>query len=103
MNYDGTQVTSRSLGDLIPLVLGNITDVYEQRPDLILAAWPDIVGPGFASMSEAVSFVNGVITVKVKNSTLLSLLNQNDKPQLLANIRKKFPNVTIQNIIFRMG
>lgn len=102
-NYDGTELTTRSIGDLIPLVLGSISDVYQDRPDLILAAWPGIVGPAFSTMTQAVSFHEGVLTVKVKNSTLFSLLNQNDKPRLLSSVRKKFPNVTIYNIIFKMG
>lgn len=102
-NYDGTEVTTRSLGDLIPAVLSRITEVNQDRPDLILAAWPAIIGTNLAGMAQAVSFNEGYLVVKVKNSTLYSLLNHNDRPKLLSNLRKKFPNVTIHNIIFRMG
>jgi hypothetical protein len=102
-NYNGTEVTTRSLGELIPSVLSRISEVNQERPDLILAAWPGIIGSNLAAMTQAVSFTDGILVVKVKNSTLYSLLNQNDKPKLLSNLRKKFPKVTIHNIIFRMG
>jgi hypothetical protein len=102
-NYDGTEVTTRALGDLIPVVLSKITEVNRDRPDLILAAWPGIIGSNLAVMTKAVSFSDGCLFVKVKNSTLYSLLNQNEKPKLLSILRKKFPNVTIHNIMFRMG
>jgi hypothetical protein len=73
------------------------------RPDLILEAWPEVIGLKLAGMTQAVSFANGMLVVKVKNSTLHSLLSQNDKPRILNNLRKKFPNVTIKDIVFRIG
>jgi hypothetical protein len=41
--------------------------------------------------------------VKVKNSTLHSLLSQNDKPRILQLLRQQFPNAEIKNIYFRIG
>jgi hypothetical protein len=41
--------------------------------------------------------------VKVKNSTLHSLLRQNDKARIMANLKAKFPHVRINNIVFRIG
>ena len=101
--YDGTQVTSRRLTDLLPDVLSKIGEVYQQRSDLILAMWPEIIGSKFASMTQAVSFSNGVLLVKVKNSTLHSLLSQNEKMRLLNLLRQKFPHTEIKNICFRIG
>jgi hypothetical protein len=65
--------------------------------------WPDVIGPKLASMTQAHSFVDGVLLVKVKNSTLHSLLSQNDKPRILNLLRKRFPNVEIKTIYFRIG
>ena len=67
--YDGTEVTSHRMTDLIPHVLSKISEVYEQRTDLILAMWPDIIGPKLATMTQAVSFADGVLVVKVNNIT----------------------------------
>lgn len=101
--YDGTQITSHRMADLLPHVLAKIGEVYDQRPDLILAVWPDIIGPKLAGMAQAVSFAEGVLIVKVKNSTLHSLLSQNDKLRILNMLRQKFPRVEITNICFRIG
>lgn len=102
-NYDGSQVTTRRFTDLLPTVLEQIGEVYKDRPDLILASWPEVIGPKLAPLTQAFSFQDGILVVKVKNSTLYSLLSQNDKPRLLSNLRKKFPKVTINNIQFRLG
>jgi Dna[CI] antecedent, DciA len=101
--YDGTQVTTRSVVDLLPQVLSKIGDVYHQQADLLLAGWPEIIGPKLATMTQAVSFIEGVLLVKVKNSTLHSLLSQHDKLRILTLLRKKFTQVEIKNIHFRMG
>lgn len=101
--YDGTQVTSHRMADLLPRVLAKIGEVYQQRADLILAMWPEIIGCKLATMTQAVSFANGVLVVKVKNSTLHSLLSQNEKLRLLHLLRQKFPHAEIKNIVFRIG
>jgi hypothetical protein len=101
--YDGTSLTSHHIRDLLPSVLRSIGEVYQERPDLILAAWPEVIGEKLAAMTQAASFELGILTVKVKNSTLYSLLTQNEKPRLLRSLRDKFPKITIKNILFRMG
>ena len=102
-NYDGTDITTHKVSDLLPTVLSQIGQKHNQRPDLVLAAWSDVIGPQLASMTQALSFVDGILTVKVKNSTLHSLLSQNDKNRILSNLRQKFPNVLIKTIFFRIG
>ncbi len=102
-NYDGTQLTTRSIHDLLPNVLSKINNVYSQKSDLILAMWPELIGPKLVSMTQAVSFADGVLVVKVKNSTLHSLLSQNEKPRLLSALRKKFPQTDIRNISFKIS
>lgn len=101
--YDGTEVTTKSLGDLLPSILAKVGDSYSDRPDLILASWPDVIGPKLAPMTQVQSFQEGVLFVKVKNSTLHSLLSQHDKQKILTTLRQKFPKVEIKNIVFRMG
>lgn len=68
-----------------------------------MAAWPDVVGPLLAPMTKVVSFVDGILTVKVKNSTLYSLLSQTEKARLIKNLRDKFPQTSIRTINFRLG
>lgn len=102
-NYDGEKPTSKPLSQLIPLVLEQISMNFSDRPDLILASWPEIIGPRLAPMTQAVSFIDGILLVKVKNSTLYSLLSQNDKPKLVQKLREKFPKILIKTILFRIG
>lgn len=101
--YDGTSVTSHQLSSIVLKVVSRIEGVYQQRSDLILATWSGIIGDKLAPMTQAVSFIDGVLTVKVKNSTLHSLLERNEKVRLLHLLRKKFPHVEIKNISFRIG
>lgn len=102
-NYDGTKVTTHRVTDLLPVILSQIGESYQDRPDLILASWPEIIGSNLAPMTKAMSFVDGILIVKVKNSTLHSLLSQHDKPRIISSLRQKFPKIEIKNIVFRIG
>lgn len=98
-----TAVTTKNLRLLLPSILRKIGKKQEQRPDLILASWPLLVGERIATMTNATSFEDGVLTIKVKNSSLLSLLTQHERPRLLRELRAKFPSAMIKNIRFRIG
>lgn len=102
-NYDGTKKTSKQLDEVLSLVMKQVGELHHARPDLILAVWPDIIGPQHAKMTQAQSFVDGVLTVRVTNSTLHSLLVQRERGRLLRSLRQKFPRAGIKGIYFRMG
>lgn len=102
-NYDGTGITSHQVSDVLSKALSQIGEVFQGRPDLVIAAWPEIVGQQLAGMTQAVSFIDGILTVKVKNSTLYSLMSQHDKPRMLQLLRQKFPKTPIKTIMFRIG
>ena len=102
-NYDGIDLTSHQLSGLLTGVLTKVSEVYQERPDLVLASWPEVIGPRLSAMTQALSFTNGVLVVLVKNSTLHSLLNQNDKPRILQVLRQRFPKIQIHNVLFRIG
>ncbi len=61
--YDGTEITTRPIAQLLPVVLSKIGEVYSQRGELILALWPDVIGPSLAAMTQAVSFSEGILVV----------------------------------------
>jgi len=98
-----TVSTARPISELLPAMLKDIDKNYKQRPDAIVKGWSEIVGERMAPMGQALSFKEGVLFVKVSNSTLYSLLAQQEKPRLLKQLKEKFPSRTIQNIVFRMG
>ena len=102
-NYQGIAPTSHHLQDILPAVLGKIGEAYKERPDLIMAAWSQLIGPQLAGMTEPVSFSEGVLIVRVKNSSLYALLRQYERPKLLKKLRERFPKTLIKNIYFRAG
>jgi hypothetical protein len=100
---EGAEQTNKQLKDLLPKALGKIGALHRDRPDLILAAWSQVIGEKLAPMTKAVSFDQGILVVKVGNSTLYSLLSQHEKGRLIRCLREKFPSVEIKNIHFRIG
>jgi hypothetical protein len=93
----------KPISELLPTLLKQIRGRHQQRPDLIIAAWPEIIGEKLAPMTEAVSFEKGVLFIKVKNSTLYSLLSQHEKKRLVKSLQERFLSVEIRDILFRIG
>jgi len=91
------------MGDVLPSVLAFVEKNFADRPDLIIAAWPDIIGAKFAGFTRAESFIDGVLVVRVANSTLLSLLSLYEKPKLLGSLKERFPTAHIEQLVFKIG
>ena len=100
---DRSERTNKQLQDLLPKMLSGIGALHRDRPDLIVAYWPQLIGEKLSGMTQAVSFDQGVLYVKVSNSTLYSLLAQHERGRLLKSLREKFPQVEIKNIHFKIG
>lgn len=96
-------LTNKNIQQLLTTAMRQINEKQKQRPDLILSAWPTLIGERLAKMTKAHSFDEGILLVKVRNSPLLSLLNSHEKPRLLKELRQKFPSVSIHNIRFIIG
>lgn len=99
--YDGTEIPARSLSDLLPQILGEIS--RKSTPlgkEAISLCWAQILGEKMAPLTECVSWTDGVLTVKVKSATLYSLLCQHEKARLLKKLQEQFP---IRNLVFRVG
>ena len=82
-NYSGTEVTSRPIQALFPKILGRLSSAFKERPDLIVNAWPEVVGSKLAPMARATHFSSGVLHIKVSNSSLFALLAGPEKAKLL--------------------
>ncbi len=102
-NYKGTDKTSHHVKDVIPSVMSKISAHYQNRPEQVLASWSQVIGPELANMTQAISFHEGILKVRVNNSTLLSLLRQHERVRLLATLKKRLPHVEIKNIHFQIG
>lgn len=102
-NYDGTATTSKDLRDLLGPVLTNLNASFSAQKEEVFKAWSDIIGTNIAPLAIPVSFDKGILTIKVKSSTLYSLLCTRDKHKLLKELQERFSKATVQNIIFRVG
>jgi Dna[CI] antecedent, DciA len=98
-----TESCSVELKTLLPSLLRKMEKLQQDRPQQIIDAWPKVVGEKWALLSKAASFVDGILIVKVKNSTVLSQLVQYEKQKILKSLREKFPSHTIHEIRFCMG
>ena len=95
------QPTAKSAEVVMDRVWKKIQSKYHDRPDLILVGWKEIVGERIAPMTEAKEFVDGILYVKVHNSSTLQNFHMT-KQHLLQKIRQRFKSVKIDDIKFSM-
>ncbi len=101
--YKKTSRTNKILRDVLSDFIVQMEQKYTKQPKKILDCWPGIIGKKLAPMTEAMSFENKVLYVKVKSSTLHSILCMQEKYRLLKIMQNKFSKDTIRNIIFKIG
>ena len=99
-NYSGTESPAKKVSELLPEIASEIAKKASIPDEAIFQYWNMLIGERVALMTEPVSFVDEVLTVKVKSSTLYSLLAVHEKAKLLASLQDKF---SIRNIVFRVG
>lgn len=102
-NFDGTKVTTHAIHQLLPQMLLAMEEKAQKNMGEIALQWKEIIGEKMAGMTEVQSFVEGILTIKVKNSTLYSLLCQHEKKRLLSALQKKCPKEKIDDLKFRIG
>jgi hypothetical protein len=99
-NYAGVENPAKKMADLLPEVLSELAKKIKDPREEIYTFWRELIGEKWASLAEPISFIDGILTVKVKSSTLYSLLVTHERPRLLARLQEKF---SIRNLIFRVG
>jgi predicted nucleic acid-binding Zn ribbon protein len=99
-NFDGTRSPGVKIGDLLPDLLAGIEKKNEVPAEAVFREWAFILGEKMASLTKPVSFVDGVLTVIVKSSTLYSLLRVHEKPRLQRLLQKKFQ---VRDLVFKIG
>jgi hypothetical protein len=99
-NYSGTINPVKKMAEMLPEVLTDLSKKAADPREELFRFWFDLIGEKMAPMTEPISFVDGVLTVKVKSSTLYSLLVAHERPRLLGRLQEKF---SIRNLVFRVG
>jgi hypothetical protein len=96
----GAGVSNRKLSDLLPQVVAEIGKISQQEAHAVFALWRTLLGEKMAPLTEPLSFVKGVLIVKVKSATLFGLLSVHEKPRLLQQLQSQF---RVRDILFRVG
>lgn len=99
-NYSGIENPVKKMADLLPEYLTDLGIKLSDPREEIYRFWNELMGEKMAPLTEPVSLVDGVLTVKVKSSTLYSLLVAYERPRLLERLKEKF---SIRNVVFRVG
>lgn len=99
-NYRGIENPTKKMADLLPEMLIDLSKRAADPREEVFRFWKELIGEKMAPMTEPISFENGVLTVKVKSSTLYSLLVTHERPRLMARLQEKF---SIRNLVFRVG
>jgi hypothetical protein len=102
-NYNGTAVPTKEIKDMLTSILPNIAYKRDQQPQRIFEIWQETIGEKLAPMTQIDSFNDGILVVKVKNSTLHSLLCQHEKKRILKVLQEKLSKKNIRDIIFKIG
>ena len=103
-SHDGPATTSRQLKDVARRYLAHLEQKLQTKPKEVLRAWPKVIGRAFVGMTRAEKFEEGVLHVKVSNSSLLSLLHTvSERKRLAQALQIEAPGVVIKDISFRIG
>lgn len=98
--FDGVQNTGKRIDQMLPDLLKEIIVKGQEPREAVFQEWFAVIGPKMAPFTQPVSLEKGVLTVKVKSSTLYNLLCQHEKSSLLKQLQKKF---SIQDLLFKVG
>ncbi|NGX55780.1 MAG: hypothetical protein K1060chlam5_00007 [Candidatus Anoxychlamydiales bacterium] len=101
-NFGFKKTTNKQINDVLPSILSNIEKNYLNQPKKILNSWSEIVGEKISKLTKAYKFENNTLYIKVKSSTLYSILYRYEKNKLLKLLQEKFSKKTISNIVFKI-
>lgn len=98
-SYSGTGRTNHELKNVLAGMLPEMERSKADQAPALYEEWKQVVGDKMAPFTEPVSFVRGTLTVRVKGSTLYSVL-MSEKGRLIGELQRKFPHV--QTLVFRV-
>lgn len=102
-SYDGTESTLKPLGSVLPHALRKMEGLALSRNDQVLSDWPLVVGPQIAKMTSPVACKEGILRVKVANSSLYALLVTREEKRLLDILNQRHPYAKLNKIQFQLG
>ena len=95
--------TSKPIGETLAKVMAGLGLKDRLKEHEVLQAWRDIVGDFIAGHSNPQRLQDGVLYVRVLQSTVHYELDRVWKPQILDKLKKRFGAKTVREIKFRLG
>jgi predicted nucleic acid-binding Zn ribbon protein len=94
---------ARLVGETLEKVMRDLGLDDRLTEGQVLAAWKDIVGEWFALHTCPDRLRDGVLIVRVVQSSVHYELERNWKPKIVQNLKKRFGGNRIRDIKFRLG
>ena len=91
------------VADLIPGIVRSIGIQDQITAEAITEEWQSIVGSFLGANSRPVKLQGRVLTIAVLQSTLLYMLEQEFKREILAKVRARFGEKTVRDVKFTVG
>jgi predicted nucleic acid-binding Zn ribbon protein len=95
--------TARSMGSLLPRVLGNIRIDRRQSEAEIVKVWNAVLNPIVTQHAQPVGLAKGTLFVNVDSNAWLCELMRYHRKEILERLRHSFGKDTIARISFRVG
>ena len=95
--------TSVPVGTTLTRVLKKLGLPDRLQEDQVLEAWTELVGPFISKHASPLKLAQGVLHVRVLQSTVHYELDRVWKPQILQKFRARFGQRTIREIRFKLG
>jgi predicted nucleic acid-binding Zn ribbon protein len=98
-----TNHNAKPIGEILPAILGKLGLQERIREDEILNCWREIVGDFLAQHATPAGLRQGVLEVRVVQSTVYFELERNLKPGIVRKLQARFGRNTVRGIRFRIG
>lgn len=98
-----TRVFEHPISDLVPGIMRKVGVQDQINAEEITAEWQAIVGDFLGANSRPVKLQHRVLTIAVLQSTLLYMLEQEFKREILAKVRSRFGEKTVRDVRFTVG
>lgn len=90
------------VGDAVRKFLAKVGMISQLDEQVIAAAWHEIVGDFIANHSAPDRIQNGILHIRVTQTTVLFELERNCKGRILRNLQERFGKTVVRDLKFRI-
>jgi hypothetical protein len=100
---DREEVPPRPFAEAVAALLAGLAGEHGQEQRSLEAAWAEIVGAPLAAHCRPAGLRKGRLLVLVDHSTWMHLLALEHKRAILAALSRRFPQLGVSELVFRLG